>query len=316
MLKNTFRTIMMNSASRSITPQKRCLTNSLSSSVVKKSRLDNDKVEESHATSKAKSTLLVSFDLEQTDGSFASEIYQIGAKCKHSTFAKNILPLGNIDWGVTKHCTNITVKKERGVAGLFDTKKKQFVSAVDAKQGLKEFLDWLNGQRREGNYKDVILISHGDGDMPALINNMARADLLKELNESVGMFADSLKYFQKNFKDWTKFRLPLVYAEVFPRLPPYQAHSAVCDASALHDILEELNKDKDYGAWVDQIQLEHHCHDLESCVQIARNRIAKTLAKAKASKKPQNQSVIKFLAPKLDQMDRLLIIRTLPYSEV
>ena len=208
------------------------------------------------------------------------------------------------------------MKKERGVAGLFDTKKKQYVLAVEAKQGLKEFLDWLNEQRREGNYQDVILISHGDGDMPSLINNMARADLLKDLNESVNMFADSLKYFQKNFKDWKKFRLPLVYAEVFPHLPPYKAHSAVDDASALHDIIEELNKDNDYGEWVDQIQHEHHCHDLESCVQIAGNRIAKTLAKSTASKKPQNQSVIKFLAPQLDQMDRLLIIRTLPFSEV
>merc|ERR1719402_1321373 len=220
----------MNSASRSITPKKRCSTHSLSSSSAeKKSRLDNDKVAESLKPRETPS-LLVSFDLELTDGSFASEIYQIGAKCKHSTFAKNILPLGNIDWGVTKHCTNITVKKERGVAGLFDTKKKQYVLAVEAKQGLKEFLDWLNEQRREGNYKDVILISHGDGDMPSLINNMARADLLKDLGESVNMFADSLKYFQKNFKDWKKFRLPLVYADVFPHLPPYKAHSAVDDA--------------------------------------------------------------------------------------
>merc|ERR1712018_601637 len=75
------------------------------------------------------SSLIVCYDLELTDGSFASEIFQIGAKCKRTCFSRNILPEGEIHPGVTKYATHITIKDdEEGYRNLFDTKKNEHVA--------------------------------------------------------------------------------------------------------------------------------------------------------------------------------------------
>merc|ERR1712018_425478 len=55
------------------------------------------------------SSLIVCFDLELTDGSFASEIFQIGARGGEKEFKCHILPRGVIDWGVTKFVNGIKV---------------------------------------------------------------------------------------------------------------------------------------------------------------------------------------------------------------
>jgi len=259
----------------------------------KSSEIDRKDTKKSSADNHQGSSLLVSFDLELTDGSFASEIFQVGAKCKTSSFSKNILPEGKIDWGVTKYATNITVKQNgEGISRLFDVKTNEYVPSVGAKEGLNDFLNWLNEQKEEGCCKDVVLIAQGDTDMPALINNMARADLMSNLTETVDSFADSLKYFQNNFKNWNKFRIPIIYAKIFPERSGFKAHSAIDDATALHDILEELNKEKDEKEFVDKIKQQSQNTNI--CVQLAKNRINKTLAKSK--NKPQIHGVKKFLA--------------------
>ena len=56
-----------------------------------------------------KSHLLIYFDLELCDGSFTSEIYQIGGKTSNSEFSTFILPNGTIHWGVTKYAGGIKI---------------------------------------------------------------------------------------------------------------------------------------------------------------------------------------------------------------
>jgi len=232
------------------------------------------KVNESVTRDTAKRSLLVSYDLELCDGSFASEIFQLGAVCKQASIAKNILPEGNIDWGVTRYATNITVKNRH----LFDVKTKEYLPSESAGDALKEFLNWLNAIKIEGDYSEIVLIAQGDMDMPALINNMARANLMTELLKVVDRFADSLKYFQANFKTWDKFSVSLVWARVFPNKPAFKAHSAIEDSQALFDILIELNIDKEDEL---ETRIKEHSHSAQECILIAKKRIAKTLAKAK-----------------------------------
>jgi len=256
----------------------------------KKARKDSTEVTEG-------SSLLICYDLELTDGSFASEIYQIGAKCRLGSFSKNILPQGNIDWGVTKFATNITVQHDdSGSRSLFDIKSKEYVTSSSSKECFGDFLKWIEEQKNLGKYKDVVLVAQGSTDMNALINNMARDGLMKNLLDNVDMFGDSLKYFQTNFKNWKKFSVPIVYANVFPDRKGFKAHSAHEDATALHDILEKLNEKNDRKDFVRKIKQESLNSSV--CPKIVSNQIQKTLSKSSKNPKNQNSGVIRFFAIK------------------
>merc|ERR1712018_22927 len=62
-------------------------------------------------------SLIICFDLELTYGSFASEIFQIGARGGEKEFKCYILPRGPIDWGVTKFVNGIKVAKDNNGGG-------------------------------------------------------------------------------------------------------------------------------------------------------------------------------------------------------
>ena len=42
----------------------------------------------------------------------------------------------------------------------------------------------------------MVLVSHGNTDMPALLNNLGREDMVGRLAKVVTCFVDSLHYFQ------------------------------------------------------------------------------------------------------------------------
>lgn len=261
-------------------------------SSIKKARIESTSQSEEGSDS-----LLICYDLELTDGSFASEIYQLGAKCGSGSFSRNILPRGDIDWGVTKFATNITVKKDNfGNRQLYDTKLKEFVPSFNAKDSYAEFLKWIEDQKILGKHKNVILIAQGNMDMLALVNNVARAGLMEDLLKDVDMFGDSLKYFQNTCKTWTKFNLSFVYGQLFPDRPAFKAHSAIEDAIALHDILEKLGSQHTREVFISD--LERASVKSSLCTQIAKNKISKTLSKS-AKKNNSNNYVIKFLASDL-----------------
>jgi len=242
-----------------------------------------------------KASLIVSYDLELTDGSFASEIFQIGAKCQKDCFTRNILPEGDIHPGVTKYATHITVREDaQGSRSLFDLKNDAHIPSVCGKDAFRDFLCWLKQQKQEGEFTEVVLVSHGTTDMPALINNLARADLVQEFLQNVDFMADSLKYFEENFRMWPKYKLHLIYEEVFPYRPKFNVHNALGDATALHDILEQVNKDTKRYKFVQNIKF--HSDRSSACVRIAENKINKTLTKARNRRSlDSNNSVVKGL---------------------
>ena len=120
-----------------------------------------------------KSHLLIYYDLELCDGSFTSEIYQIGGKTSNSEFSTFILPNGTIDWGVTKYAGGIKIITD-------DTGKRQIakdsiiIKSVTADEGIRSFIEWMETLKKEGQFEKVVLIAHGNTDMPALLNNVAR----------------------------------------------------------------------------------------------------------------------------------------------
>ena len=87
--------------------------------------------------------------MELCDGGLSSEIYQIGANTKNSEFSSFILPMGSIDWGVTKHCGGIKIKTDRyGNRKLF--KLSTPIPSVPAIEGLKSFIEWIRVLKQNG----------------------------------------------------------------------------------------------------------------------------------------------------------------------
>eukprot|EP00090_Calanus_glacialis_P023164 TRINITY_DN35654_c0_g1_i1.p1 TRINITY_DN35654_c0_g1~~TRINITY_DN35654_c0_g1_i1.p1 ORF type:complete len:292 (-),score=62.17 TRINITY_DN35654_c0_g1_i1:37-837(-) len=247
---------------------------SLERSKYKKQKTDGD------------SHLLIFYDLEMCEGSMAGEIYQLGAKTSSSEFSSYILPKGSIDWGVTKHVNGMKVDIDCSGRRQLMNKTKTF-KTVDSIEGFRKFLAWIKEEKKAGKHEKVILIAHGDGDMPVLLNNLARDDLIKEFKSCVDYFADSLRYFQQNFKDWDKYKVTLIYQRIFPKREAFTAHDALEDAKALCDIIEELGKDSRddlVSKVLDQ------SFDVEKCCAMAKKRIQKTLHKSATKKNAYNNT--------------------------
>jgi len=169
------------------------------------------------------------------DGSFASEIFQIGARGGEKEFKCYILPRGVIDWGVTKFVNGIKVAKSNNEGGgrrLVD-KDRQLIASQGPKQGLESFLTWIEQEKREAGHTSAILVSHGSSDMPALLNNIAREGLEERFNESVEHFADSLSYFQQFHGDWGKHGMASLSKRLLPG-EDFKPHDAGEDARMLH----------------------------------------------------------------------------------
>jgi len=248
-----------------------------------------DEIENKKMKIDGKTFLLVFYDLEICNGKLGGEIYQIGAKTSSSEFCSYFLPKGSIDWGVTKYVGGIKVAVDSsGKRQLID--KKRTFQTVDSTEGLKQFIDWIKVEKSVGKYENVILIAHGDDDMPWLLNNLARDHLLEEFKCCVDYFADSLRFFQANYKEWSKFKLVCIYQRLFPEKAAFKAHDAVEDAKALCDIIEELGK-------VDRVNLVRRIleqsSDVEKSCEIAKRRILKSISKS-ARKKNANSKCLNF----------------------
>jgi len=220
------------------------------------------------------STLVVCFDLELTDGAISSEIFQLGAATSVSEYSSFILPKGAIDWGVTRFVNGIKVGM--GTHGRQLESKEGVIASVDSHEGLSGFIDWITLMKDREQSDQVILISHGEMDVPALMNNLARDGLLDKLKEKVDLFVDSLKYFQANFPNWTTYKLPLMYKNTFPDRNPFKAHDALADAKSLYEILEQANKGKREHMLR---QLNDIAVDFSKSCDMAKKRIMKTIQK-------------------------------------
>lgn len=180
----------------------------------------------------ADSSLIICFDLELADGSFASEIFQIGAVGGKKGFNSYILPRGVIDWGVTRFVNGIKVVGKGGGRRLVD-KDRHMIASHGLKEGLELFLAWIEQEKREGGYTSAILVSHGSTDMPALLNNIAREGLEERFNDSVQHFVDSLSYFQQFHGVWGNHGMASLSERLLPG-EDFKPHDAGEDARILH----------------------------------------------------------------------------------
>jgi len=228
------------------------------------------------------SYLFIYYDLEMCQGSVAGEIFQIGAKTATSEFSRYILPKGLIEWGVTQHFGGIKVIRDAHGQRQLINNKKTF-RTVDSVSAFTDFITWVKKEKKRGEYEKVILIAHGDSDMPVLLNNIGRDNLIHDLKHSVDYFVDSLRFFQRNFKSWDKYKLTSIYKRIFPNREAFLAHDALEDSKALCDIIENLIKGNE--ELINDVI--NHCFDVEKSSEIAKRKIKKTLQKS-ASKKNSN----------------------------
>jgi hypothetical protein len=226
--------------------------------------------------------LIIAFDIENASGTWLGEIWQIGAVCTNaaaaassssedvtgikqqpsasasasSSFLVNIMPVGTIHWGVTKHCTNVRVNQDQrtGRRCLWHTIRKQELTpaCVDPATGLESFLNWIENARQEHfaafakmNIADgkklpvavdsvikqlqhpvspVILMAHGNLDASNLLNNLAAYGLLSRFESLVVGFADSQRYLRNG--------LTAISDRLFPN-ETFHAHNALADAQIL-----------------------------------------------------------------------------------
>jgi len=250
-----------------------------------KRKLEEESVEnQSHKKKRTDgqlSYLLVYYDLEMCQGSVAGEIFQLGAKtAMGSEFCRHILPRGDIEWGVTRYFNGIKIQRDHNGRRQLVNKKRTF-ETVDSNDAFKHFLAWIKEQKECGKFEKVVLIAHGDGDMPVLLNNLARDNLINDLKLSVDYFADSLRYFQHNFKAWDKYKLALIYKRIFPKREAFAAHDALADAKALRDIIEKIGKENQ-----DDLinKVLKHSFDVEKGCEVAKRKIQKTLHKSATNK--------------------------------
>ena len=222
------------------------------------------------------SHLIIYYDLELCDGGLSSEIYQIGANTKNSEFSSFILPMGSIDWGVTKHCGGIKIKTDRyGNRKLF--KLSTPIPSVPATEGLSSFIEWMKLLKQNGKYKDVILVAHGSTDMPVLLHNVELAHLSNELKSVVNYFGDSLKYLQNCFPDFDKYNISYIYKKLVGQ-EIGNAHDALRDAKVLCQIMDETKQ----GCEEKFIQnILKHTVSIEDGYRISAKQVAESLRKKK-----------------------------------
>lgn len=198
----------------------------------------------------AHSLLPVFCDFEVTDGTRNGEIFQIGAYCSlgsSNTFSRFILPIGNIDWYVSKKVTKVSILRgERGRRHLFDLDKKVPIPSRSSKDGFIEFIKWMNMIRNNLGFQKIMLIAFGnlELDKECLILNLQSCEVLDEFNSIVCGIYNGAQFVGMNFKDLSGQGLDKLYRNIFPQDPLFKHHNAVEDAKALGQVVEELRKQK------------------------------------------------------------------------
>ncbi len=135
------------------------------------------------------------FDIETTDLPLSSEIIQIGAVDQNgATFNTFIIPKGEISESATK------VHGIEKINGSLHKNGQPIQEAVQPSVGLKNFLNWIDGDKKKGR-KRKILIGHNAHcfDAPILINNIRNCNVenFSQICKIIRGFGDTLKSFRK-----------------------------------------------------------------------------------------------------------------------
>ena len=190
-------------------------------------------------------TTEVVFDLETTGLKRTSEILQVAAKCKTDIFATYALPYGLITSGATEKngISKIGNQLFQKLEPANPSSPTQLVNSVSQKRALELFTEFLD------KHKPVVLIGHNIAafDMYVLYNNMQRYGLWSSFCSKLQGFVDTntvskpiVKKTEPTSQEFLVKRF-LGYS--------YNAHNAVDDVNALHDLWLKVKPEvmKKYG---------------------------------------------------------------------
>ncbi len=177
-------------------------------------------------------TLVVCFDTESAFGNEISELYQIGALVnEQDQFSINILPVGQIHWGVVKYAgTNVSTEIDKTTKRkyLWHSKQRKELDTVSPEKAWSLFISWISALKSKHGCDKLILAAHGSLDAPALLNNLAHYGHLNEFLKHVDAFCDTLGF--------VKNKVMAAFERLYPN-EMFEAHNALEDAFALHKIL-------------------------------------------------------------------------------
>jgi len=241
------------------------------------------------------SHLLVCFDLKLTDHSWASEIYQIGARTVSSQYSTYILPHGRVNWDVTEEA-GVKIRESAGGSGgkKLVTCEPGNPGAIEKERplqvqlpwyGYSSFLDWIRGQKEKGNYEKVLLVAHNNSAMPALLNKFATENLLPELQGLVDCFATYMPYLRKYHPELGE---DLKVDALTPRLLPemtVKPHDAKDSARRCFLILQKLGEPD-----VVEKLLEREV-PMDKAIELSQSILAKAMEKNAKRAKGKNKSM-------------------------
>merc|ERR1719350_1953273 len=152
------------------------------------------------------SCLVIAFDVKLTDACWASEIYQLGARCVNSQYSTYILPHGRLNWDVSDKVGLKIREANNGVGGkrlvTYDVdnptalEKEKPVQSQLPWYAYSSFLDWIEMEKAKGGYEKVALLGSNNMAMPALLNKLATENLVPEASRIINCFATIMPYLR------------------------------------------------------------------------------------------------------------------------
>lgn len=194
---------------------------------------------------------LVFYDLEWT----GTELLQIGAVCCEDSFERTIVTKRDIHPKVTASIflqSRLKVSADPPYAitrEVYDCQRDIFLPSCKSKDALDQFLDWMKGIKTRCG--QVILVSHGNLDIPILHQSFAEHDLEADFLQTCSHFVNFQEYLREHF-----VHLPLglpVLVQLCCGDQVYRLHCAVDDAKATQDVFTKIHLKK--TDWEENTQL-------------------------------------------------------------
>lgn len=166
------------------------------------------------------------FDLETTKLGRTSDILQIACVCGTESFNVYMKPT----------CCNISISASEAtgltyIGGVLKHKGKA-VESLQASDGLQRFLQFLS------QFPDSILLGHNiqNFDLPVLIHQLSKYNLLKAFETAVTGYLDTLKLSRKAFPkaDVGNYKQQNLVQKLIGET--YEAHNAIADVSSLQNL--------------------------------------------------------------------------------
>lgn len=184
-----------------------------------------------------------SFDIETTGLQRDSEIVQIACASLHKEYEYNsfAVPEKNISAGASK-VNKLSTTFRNGQKVLL-RESKVVACDVTPKQGLENFVNFLEETKKESNSKAIVLIAHNGNnfDFPILVNSLVTYSLFARFKKLDVMLLDSLKVFKAKLTNNYSMSLSKIYGHLFTE--NFDAHDANEDVKALSRCINKIIPD-------------------------------------------------------------------------